>query len=86
MSPRKPVSPENRKGYSGKKIAVFFEKVRAKRMEQNMTQGDLAQILGIPQQRISEMEAGQFPTDPERIIALAKALGVSLDWLFGIES
>ena len=83
MSPRKPSTPEKRKGYTGKKISIFFERALARRMELGLNQTVIAERMQVHQTRISEIEGGQFPNDPERIIALAYALETSPDYLFG---
>lgn len=79
----KVVSPDKRKGYKGKKIPVFCQKVQARRLELNLTQEELARIIGTDRPRISQIEAGRLPRDEDRIIALAKALKVDINWLFG---
>ena len=83
MSPRKSVSPEDRKGYDGREIPVFCKKVREKRIELGFTQEELAHKCGTTTPRISQLELGRLPRDENRIIALARALGVDINWLFG---
>ncbi len=39
-------------------------------------------MIGATKPRISELEGGKLPRDEERIIALADALDVTIDWLF----
>lgn len=83
MSPRKSVSPENRKGYEEKKITAFCKNVRRLREEQGLTQPELGARIGAPAPRISEIEKGVFPADPARLVALAQALGCTTDELLG---
>ncbi len=83
MSPRPSLNPKDRKGYAGKKIPVFCQNVLKKRLELDMTQLELANAIGTTVPRISEMEAGRFPRDEDRIIAIANTLGVDINWLFG---
>lgn len=85
MTPGKPVDPRKRKSYKGKKIPVFCSNLRIRRLELRMTQKQLGDALGIPVPRISEIESGRFPEDPERIVAIAQTLTCSLDWLFGLK-
>jgi len=79
-------TPENRKGYKGKKISVFFEKVRARRLELGLDQKDVAAALGVVPSRISELEGGKFFDDPDRIIDLCKALEIDANYLFGMDA
>lgn len=83
MSPRKTLSADKRKGYSKKKVSDFSRNLQARRLELGLSQAQLANILEVSRPRISQIEGGIFPSDPERIIAIADALGVTLDWLFG---
>lgn len=85
MSPGKVVPPEQRKGYKGKKIPIFCKNIQSKRLELGMSQEELAKLIGIDRPRISQIEAGRFPRDEDRIISLAKALNVDINWLFGFE-
>lgn len=51
------------------------------RSRKKLKQSDIAEILNIPQQRISEYETGTITPSLERLIELAKLLDVSLDEL-----
>lgn len=86
MCPRKSLSPEKRVGYKGKKIPVFCQRVASKRKELGLKQEELAEIIGTKGPRISEIEAGSLPRDEDRIIAIARALKVDINWLFGFTS
>jgi len=83
MSPGKPVNPKLRKSYKGGEIPVFCQRVLQKRMELHLTQAELADAIGTTVPRISELEAGRLPRDEKRIIAIARALNVDINWLFG---
>lgn len=83
MAGRKPVDPEKRKGYTGKKIPIFCVKVRARRLDLGMTQAKLAETIGAPTPRITEIEGGNMTSDCDRIISLARALETTPDYLFG---
>lgn len=84
MSPRKSLPPELRKGYSGGEIPIFCQRVQRRRLELGLKQEDLAQKISTTRPRISELEAGRFPRDEKRILALVTALNCSLDYLFGL--
>ncbi len=81
--PRKPANPYSRKTYTGKTIPAFCINVQKKRLELGMSQAELAEKIDTARPRISELESGRFPEDPERIVAIAKALSVDINWLFG---
>ncbi len=81
--PRKSLNPKERKSYKGREIPVFCQNVARKREEENITQAELAAMIGTTVPRISELESGRLPRDEKRIIALAKALHVDINWLFG---
>lgn len=85
MTPRKPVSPEKRKRSSQKEIHVFFKNFHKRRLDLEMDQAEIGAAIGISRGNVSRLESGVFPTDPARIVAIADALDVSLDWLFGRE-
>ena len=82
MSPRPSLKPDERKSYSSKEISDFAKNLQARRLELNLKQEDVANMIGSRKGQISRYEAGVFPTTPERIIALADALDVTIDWLF----
>lgn len=75
--------------YHGKKN-VSGDKIREARLKRRLTQEDLAaklQIEGVIMERdsVSRMEIGtRFVTDYE-LMVLSKVLGVSLQWLVGLE-
>lgn len=81
--PRPSLNPLERKTYKGKKIPIFCLNVQKRRLELGLSQTELAEELGIPRPRLSELESGRFPKDEARIIALAHALKVDINWLFG---
>jgi transcriptional regulator with XRE-family HTH domain len=47
------------------------------RLKEEITQSKLAELTGIPQRHISEMENGKRPIGKERAKVLAKALNTS---------
>lgn len=62
------------------------EKIRQLRHQNNRTQEDLAQALGVTCQAISRWEAGGGCPDVELIPSIANYFGVSIDVLFGFHS
>ena len=84
MSPRKSVSPENRKGSGKQKYADFCKNVRLRRVAQGLSQEEVAKKMKWHAHRISLIEGGVFPAYPQRIIDLASALECSIDSLFGV--
>ena len=69
-----------------KKPSIFCENIKKYRLEKGWTQSDLAKRSGIHQAKISGFENGTFPKDESRIIAIADALNIGLDELFGRKS
>lgn len=75
--------------YDGKKN-ISGDRIRQARVVQRMRQEDLAaklQIAGVIMERdsVSRMEIGtRFVTDYE-LMVLSKVLGVSMQWLVGLE-
>jgi transcriptional regulator with XRE-family HTH domain len=86
MTPRNPISPELRRGSGSMKNDVFFKNLQKRRLELGLTQEFVAKILNIHASQYSTLEGGAFPRDPRRIVALAKALKVDINYLFGFET
>lgn len=66
-------------------LKIFFLRVREKRVELGLSQTRFGEMIGLSQQMVGFLENGSFPRDPDRVKAIANALNVSLDWLFGNE-
>jgi len=63
------------------------ERIRRRRMALGWNQGQLAEETKMPQGHISRFEKGQYVAiNPEKLVAIAKALAVSTDWLLGLTS
>lgn len=77
--------PAKSKAYADKKFPQFCKNVRSRRIQLGLSQASLGEKIGIPDTRITELESGRFPSDPDRVVALAKALDCTLDWLFGVD-
>ena len=83
MSPRKVVPISERKSYKKKNPSIFCKNVQKRRLEINMTQEQLANQTSSTPPWVSQMEAGRFPRDEYKIAAIARALNVDINWLFG---
>ena len=57
------------------------EKITALRMGQKLSQGDVAEKLGVSRQSVSKWETGQSVPELDKIVKLADLFGVSLDEL-----
>ena len=62
---------------------TFGERLRSAREKAHLTQAELAGEVGIAQPQISRWEAGRTPMAGDDLVRVARALGVSLDWLIG---
>lgn len=58
-------------------------KLKTIRQKKNLTQKELSDISGVPQDQISRYERGRSMTD-ETIRELCKALNVSADYFLGL--
>ena len=62
------------------------ERIRRRRMALGWNQGQLAEETQMPQGHISRFEKGQYVAiNPEKLVAIAKALEVSTDYLLGLK-
>lgn len=72
--------PTNDSGIEYK--AIFAERLKELRKKSGMTQGELAKLIGVSTNSISIYENGDLPSIG-KLISLANALGVSVDFLLG---
>lgn len=63
----------------------FGRKLRELRKQKNLTQKELASLIGVKNSIISFYEVGERIPSPEILIKLASALHVTADYLLGIE-
>ena len=63
---------------------LFSERLKHLRIETNLTQNQLAQILNTTQRRISYFEIGKVEPDLETLCSIAKYFNVSADYLLGL--
>jgi plasmid maintenance system antidote protein VapI len=59
--------------------SVFGNLVRHKRLDANMSCGDLAKAIGIHESHLREVELGQRPLSARHCLEFAKAVGVDSD-------
>ena len=59
------------------------EKLIVSRDRAGLSQMELANQLGVSRQAVSRWESGDTTPSVDKLKALAKLYGVSLDWLFG---
>ena len=67
-------------------VAKIAKKIRETRIEKNMTQGDLADLMGVSYQAVSNWERGNSMPDISKLEDLCGFLGLSVGELLGIEN
>ena len=65
-------------------LATFGRRLRALRLEQALTQKDMAEILGCTASNYQKMEYGQVNVSATTLMALAGQFHVSTDYLLGL--
>lgn len=65
-------------------MKLFCERLKQSRIDLNMSQQSLADILQIDQSKISKWERGKNEPNLEMLHKIAKALDVSSDYLIGL--
>ena len=68
-----------------KTTRTMGQTIRRLRMEQNLTQETLAELLGVTSQAVSKWENGVGMPDIAQIVPLAGVFGVTTDVLFGLD-
>lgn len=64
---------------------IFCARVKERREALGLTGQQLGDLILMPHQSVYRLESGKLPRDEWRLVAIAKALDVSLDWLFGLD-
>lgn len=64
---------------------VFSERIKQARTDAGMTQSHLAADCGLAYASISAYETGQKSPTIHTAASIAQALGISLDWLMGLD-
>ena len=65
-------------------MVEFGERLRNLRKQKNLTQKQLASLIGVKNSIISFYEVGDRFPSPEMLIKLSRVLGVSTDYLLGL--
>ena len=63
---------------------LFGARLRKLRKKSKQSQQDIADLLGIKQNQVSEMESGRTTTSFERLYILCEYFDVSADYLLGL--
>lgn len=62
----------------------YYERIRGLREDKDMTQGELAEIIGTTQSYYSQYEKGKREIPFDRIILLAEYYNVTIDYIAGL--
>lgn len=65
-------------------MSVYATRIKALRLDQGMSQEDLAEAVAISQNQISRYERGANDPTGDVLIALARVLNTSTDYLLGV--
>jgi repressor LexA len=57
------------------------ERIRQIRRRCLLTQAAFAERLGVPQKKISDIERGRTPPNPDLLVAIRLKMGVTIDWI-----
>ena len=63
----------------------FYQRLRDLREDKDMTQQDVANILGTAREQYNKYELGKQEIPFHHVIALAKLYNVSIDYIAGIK-
>ena len=63
---------------------LYIERIRQFRQENNITQAQVAETLGISQQQYFKYEKGINELPLRYLTVICKAYGISADWLLGL--
>lgn len=64
-------------------ISVFAGRIRELRNMKNLSQTDIAKLIGVTKTQISDLENAKTSTTIEKAVVLADYFDVSLDYLVG---
>ena len=64
---------------------MFSQRLKELRKLRGLSQAALSQLLGVSQQAVGKWETGRSTPDPQTVAAIAAELGVSADYLLGVE-
>lgn len=63
---------------------IFFERLKTSRTKKGLTQKEFASMIGISERSYQNYELGTREPNFEKLIAIAKYLDVSTDYLLGL--
>lgn len=63
----------------------FSNRVKLARVENNLTQAELAELVGVTRQTIGLIEAGKYNPTIKLCLMIAEVTGKTIDQLFWIE-
>ena len=66
-------------------ILAIGQRIKAAREQAHITQSELAKLIGLSTHYVSAIERGIKTPKLETFVAIAKALGISADWLLQSE-
>lgn len=61
----------------------YTERLRSMREERNLTQKNIAEVLGVSQRTYSDYESGRLRIPVDRMLTLAKYYDCSVDYISG---
>lgn len=61
----------------------YTERLRSMREEWNLTQKNIAEVLGVSQRTYSDYESGRLRIPVDRLLTLAKYYDCSVDYISG---
>ena len=64
---------------------MFSQRLKELRKLRGLSQAALSQLLGVSQQAVGKWETGRSTPDPQTVAAIAAELGVSADYLLGVD-
>ena len=62
----------------------YYERLKDIREDKDLTQADIAQLLGTTRQQVSKWETGMQMMGVDKYIRLAKYYNISVDYLLGL--
>lgn len=68
-----------------KELFTIAERIKMLRNKKNITQSDLAKMLGLTRSGVNAWEMGLSVPSAQYIVALAKLFDVSTDYLLGLD-
>lgn len=63
---------------------IFYQRIRDLRIDHDISQAEIAKIIGTSQSYYAQYESGKRSIPFERVIILARYYNVSLDYIAGL--